>query len=97
MANDELDNSIPDPSDIVLASLEGQAQTQQVERLPMTLLLSCLRCSHSWLRRSLTSEPKFCPRCHSPYWSKARQQRVWAKRKAAARGNPRTSEQIQGA
>jgi hypothetical protein len=52
----------------------------------MTLLLSCLRCSHSWLRRNLTSEPKFCPRCHSPYWNRQRK----------AQGNPRTSAQEKG-
>jgi hypothetical protein len=42
-------------------------------------ILSCLRCSHSWLRRSLTSEPKFCPRCHSPYWNRQRKAKISAK------------------
>ncbi len=33
--------------------------------------LKCLRCNHSWLPRS-EKQPKFCPKCNSPYWSKPR-------------------------
>ena len=33
------------------------------------LTLVCLRCGHSWLRRSLTKTPGTCPRCCSPYWN----------------------------
>jgi NAD-dependent SIR2 family protein deacetylase len=33
----------------------------------------CLRCNHTWIPRKLSpeprSEPKTCPRCHSPYWN----------------------------
>ena len=33
------------------------------------LTLVCLRCGHSWLRRSLAKIPGTCPRCCSPYWN----------------------------
>ena len=36
------------------------------------LTLVCLRCSHSWLRRSLAKIPGTCPRCCSPYWNRPR-------------------------
>ena len=31
--------------------------------------LNCERCGHKWLQRG-SSEPKFCPKCKSPYWQK---------------------------
>ena len=36
------------------------------------LTLGCLRCGHSWLRRSLAKIPGTCPRCCSPYWNRPR-------------------------
>jgi hypothetical protein len=36
------------------------------------LTLVCLRCGHSWLRRSLARIPGTCPRCCSPYWNRPR-------------------------
>ncbi len=36
------------------------------------ITLVCLRCSHSWLRRSLAKIPGTCPRCCSPYWNRPR-------------------------
>jgi hypothetical protein len=36
------------------------------------LSLGCLRCGHSWLRRSLAKIPGTCPRCCSPYWNRQR-------------------------
>ena len=31
----------------------------------------CTRCGHEWYPESETL-PKYCPRCHSPYWNKER-------------------------
>lgn len=36
------------------------------------LTLVCLRCGHSWLRRSLAKIPGTCPQCCSPYWHRPR-------------------------
>ena len=38
------------------------------------LTLACLRCGHSWLRRSLAKLPGTCPNpmCCSPYWNRPR-------------------------
>ena len=36
------------------------------------LTLVCLRCGHSWLRRSLAKVPGTCPQCCSPYWNRPR-------------------------
>ena len=36
------------------------------------LTLVCLRCGHSWLRRSLAKIPGTCPQCCSPYWNRPR-------------------------
>ena len=30
----------------------------------------CLRCGHQFVKR--INKPKVCPKCHSPYWNKAR-------------------------
>ena len=37
------------------------------KRLP---IFECNRCGHQWHPR--TWEPKFCPKCHSPYWNSPR-------------------------
>lgn len=39
----------------------AQVDSSQVEM--------CMRCGHAWLRR-VERQPKRCPRCKSPYWSK---------------------------
>ena len=38
------------------------------------MTLSCNRCGHTWLRRSLTKLPQHCPnpKCHSPYFNRPR-------------------------
>ena len=36
-----------------------------------TIVLTCVRRNHSWKRRGKVN-PKFCPRCKSPYWDKPR-------------------------
>jgi death on curing protein len=33
--------------------------------------LFCFRCYHCWTSRE-DKNPKYCPKCHSPYWSKPR-------------------------
>jgi len=33
-----------------------------------SLTVTCLRCGHSWLRR--TESPRMCPHCKSAYWDK---------------------------
>ena len=38
------------------------------------LMLTCLRCGHTWLRRSLTKLPDRCAKCNSPYWDKPRKE-----------------------
>ena len=42
------------------------------DRMETGLTLVCLRCDHSWLRRSLAKIPGTCPRCCSPYWNRPR-------------------------
>jgi hypothetical protein len=45
-----------------------------IEATDKPLMLTCLRCQHTWLRRTLTRDPKQCPnpKCHSPYWNSKR-------------------------
>lgn len=31
----------------------------------------CLRCKHKWIPRK-EKKPRWCPKCHSPYWDKQR-------------------------
>ena len=33
--------------------------------------MRCLRCGHVWIPRK-PKEPKWCPKCNSPYWNKKR-------------------------
>jgi len=47
-------------------------EARMKEKSGTPLMLRCLRCDHEWLRRSLKSDPKQCPRCHSPYWNRPR-------------------------
>ena len=30
--------------------------------------LKCIRCNHEWIPRK-AGQPKFCPKCRSPYWN----------------------------
>lgn len=32
----------------------------------------CERCSHEWVPRDKSQEPKVCPRCKSAYWDTPR-------------------------
>src|SRR5258708_12732 len=43
-------------------------------RIPITVMgYRCERCGHEWVpRRDLSVEPRVCPKCHSPYWDRAR-------------------------
>ena len=43
----------------------------------------CERCSHEWVPREKTHQPKVCPACKSPYWDRPR--RPNAKRAAKAK------------
>ena len=38
----------------------------------------CLRCGYEWVPRIFKEreEPTICPRCKSPYWNKARTNKV---------------------
>ncbi len=38
------------------------------------IALQCRRCNHSWTPR--IKRPVMCPRCHSPFWDRDRQQRA---------------------
>lgn len=38
-------------------------------------ICECLRCGHDWGSR-LPLPPRFCPRCHSEAWSRAKRERV---------------------
>lgn len=35
---------------------------------------ACLRCAHHWIPR-ITTKPKRCPNCKSPYWNKPLQKK----------------------
>lgn len=35
------------------------------------LRVKCLRCGHSWIRKT-PEKPRVCPSCHSPYWDRVR-------------------------
>jgi hypothetical protein len=43
-------------------------------RVPITVMgFRCERCSHEWIPRGgLEDEPRICPKCKSPYWSRPR-------------------------
>lgn len=34
-------------------------------------ILNCNRCKHEWATRNI-KDPKYCPKCKSPYWNKPR-------------------------
>ena len=36
----------------------------------MLRIVQCNRCQHKWATK--LEEPRFCPRCKSPYWNKKR-------------------------
>lgn len=37
-------------------------------------IVTCNRCEHSWATRK-KKDPKWCPKCKSPYWNKERKQK----------------------
>jgi hypothetical protein len=40
-------------------------------RVPITVMgFKCERCGHEWVPRDTESEPKVCPKCHSPWWQR---------------------------
>jgi hypothetical protein len=42
-------------------------------RVPITVMgCRCDRCDFEWIPRILDEEPKFCPKCKSPYWNTPR-------------------------
>lgn len=45
-----------------------------MSRIPITVMgFRCERCGHEWIPRGgIEEEPKVCPSCKSPYWSKPR-------------------------
>lgn len=40
------------------------------------LRLTCLRCSHQWIRRTEGKLPVACPSCKSPVWNKPRRDKA---------------------
>lgn len=36
----------------------------------------CDRCGFEWIPRNLEEEPRFCPKCKSPYWNQPRKKAV---------------------
>jgi predicted Zn-ribbon and HTH transcriptional regulator len=49
------------------------------------LILQCKRCSHRWLRRTLTP-PKQCPACKTTFWNQPRVRKIAHARRAVKRG-----------
>jgi hypothetical protein len=42
-----------------------------MSRVPITVGFRCERCSHEWVPRGSTEdEPRVCPGCRSPWWSR---------------------------
>lgn len=42
-------------------------------RVPITVMgFRCERCSHEWVPKNLTSEPRVCPKCKSAWWNRPR-------------------------
>ena len=41
-----------------------------IEDIPPLPTYTCNRCGHTWIPRTL--KPKYCAKCHSPYWNKPR-------------------------
>lgn len=42
-------------------------------RVPITVMgFQCERCEYQWIPRDIEQEPRFCPKCKSPYWNKPR-------------------------
>lgn len=39
-----------------------------MENTPELPEYTCLRCGHKWTPRK--KQPKYCPKCKSPYWNK---------------------------
>jgi len=40
-------------------------------RVPITVIgCRCERCEHEWVPRNLSSQPRVCPKCKSPYWDR---------------------------
>lgn len=46
----------------------------QLEKAVRTLELTCQRCGHEWVRRTLEL-PKYCPWCKSPIWNKPKNEK----------------------
>jgi len=40
-------------------------------KIDLNVALTCKRCLHRWYPR-ITTPPKRCPQCQSPYWNKER-------------------------
>lgn len=68
-----------EPNGGTAMTMMKEGKTQTTVGMPIypspepRLTLVCLRCDHSWLRRSLAKIPGTCPRCCSPYWNRTRQ------------------------
>jgi DNA-directed RNA polymerase subunit RPC12/RpoP len=46
-------------------------------KVPITVLgYRCERCGHEWIPKSFKKEPLACPKCHSPYWNRPRQNKA---------------------
>ena len=88
------------------AMTKKEGNTQATVAIPIYpalepgLRLVCLRCDHSWLRRSLAKLPGTCPGCCSPYWNRTRQRQEQkvrlATRQQALRQQAETLTRAQG-
>jgi len=94
-----------EPNGRTAMTMMKEGKTQTTVGMPIYpsketgLTLVCLRCDHSWLRRSLAKIPGTCPRCCSPYWNRTRQrqeQKVLATRQEALRQQAETLTRAQG-
>jgi len=56
-------------------------------RVETGLMLVCLRCGHSWLRRSIANNTGYLPRsAASPYWNRPERERSRRRYHRALRG-----------
>jgi hypothetical protein len=90
-----------EPNGRTAMTMTKEGKTQTTVGMPIYpsqetgLTLVCLRCGHSWLRRSLAKIPGRCPRCCSFCWNRTRQ-RQEQKVRLATRQQAETLTRAQG-
>jgi len=83
-SNDDPDTRWSNPSDLfkfIVHNWDFPGNYDDAKRIygvmyPAPSQLSCLRCDHLWYPRNPNNQPKFCPRCNSPYWNKLRKIKI---------------------